>query len=236
MLIFGFADAAERRAKADTDAMLWMFARIVNPGIVKSELRRGTRKLRVTINPIETLRRKKLLRVPVGNFGGATHLERLRIKSGNTGDPTFLSKNSVPKTIDAAANACDRTDAGDDRASSAHAVALFALASTYAFIQRNVLLAMLRIKKSPMIGSTIGPSAGMRNRRSCEIVTSTPLGWSKNVQTTRIPFVHAFRWRKRISRRSRSMICSVVHEIGIPERRAAITTMLRSVPRSRKRM
>src|SRR5437667_12006840 len=104
MLIFGFADAAERRAKADTDAMLWMFARIVNPGIVKSELRRGHRELRVTIKPLETLRRKKLLRVPVGNFGGATHLERLRIKSGNTGEPTFRSKNYVLKSIYYTAN------------------------------------------------------------------------------------------------------------------------------------
>src|SRR5207244_5499025 len=58
MLIFRLADAAERRAKADTDAMLWMFARIVNPGIVKSELRRGHRELRVTIKPLETLRRE----------------------------------------------------------------------------------------------------------------------------------------------------------------------------------
>src|SRR5439155_11631705 len=132
MLIFGFADAAERRAKADTDAMLWMFARIVNPRIVKSELRRGHRELRVTIKPLETLRREKLLRVPVGNFGGATHLEWLRIKSGNTGDPTFLSKNSVPNTIDAAANACDRSDAGDDRASSSYSVGHYAIASTYA--------------------------------------------------------------------------------------------------------
>src|SRR5438876_10243819 len=165
MLIFRLADAAERRAKADTDAMLWMFARILDPGIVKSELRRGHRELRVTIKPLETLRRKKLLRVPVGNFSSTRNLKRLRIKSGNASDSALLRQNAVPKTIDAVANACNRTDAGDDRASSAHAVALFALASTYAFIQRNVLLAMLRMKKSPMTRAIIGPTVRMTNRK-----------------------------------------------------------------------
>jgi hypothetical protein len=40
-------------------------------------------------------------------------------------------------------DAGDWANAGDDGAPSAHAATFFSLVSTYAFIQRNVLLAML---------------------------------------------------------------------------------------------
>ena len=132
-------------------------------------------------------------RVPIVNFAGATHMEYTRVETGDAVDATFFRQDSVPEILNAGADACDWTNTGNDRASSPHAVTLFALASTYAFMQRKVLLAILWMKKSPMIGSTIGESAGIRNRKSCEIVTSTPSGTSENVQTTRIPFVQAFR-------------------------------------------
>src|SRR4029077_8239628 len=107
----------------------------------------------------------------------------------------------VPEIINTGSDACDRANTGNDRSSSgllcrslqSHAVTLSALASMYPFMHRNVLLAILWVKKSPMIGPAIGDKAGIRNRRSCEIVTHTPSGASENVQTTRIPFVQAFR-------------------------------------------
>ena len=91
-----------------------------------------------------------LLRVPIVNLAGAPNLERSGVEARNPADPAFLRENAIPETIDAFANASDRTESGDDRAPSAHAATLFALASTYAFIQRKVLLATLRIKKSPI--------------------------------------------------------------------------------------
>src|SRR5438094_3686977 len=97
----------------------------------------------MTIKPLATLRWKKILRVPVANFSSARNLKRLWIKGGNTRDPAFLRKNAVPKTLNSAADACNRPDAGDDRASSAHVATLFSIVSTYAFMHRKVFLPML---------------------------------------------------------------------------------------------
>src|SRR5206468_3057996 len=127
------------------------------------------------------------------NFARAPHMEYARVETRDAVDATFFRQDSVPEILNSGSNACDRANTGNDRASSPHAVTLSALASTYAFMQRKVLLAILWVKKSPMIGSAIGDKVGIRNRRSCEIVTHTPSGASENVQTTCIPFVQAFR-------------------------------------------
>src|SRR5438552_11789724 len=134
-----------------------------------------------------------LLRIPIANLARAPNLERLGVEARNPADPAFLRKNAVPETIDAFANASDRTESGDDRAPSAHAVTSFALVSTYAFIQRSVLLAMLLTKKSPMILSASGARIFTRNFKLCVIFTRMPSSVSSNVQTTRIPFVNAFK-------------------------------------------
>ena len=42
--------------------------------------------------------------------------------------------------------------------------------------------------------SATGASRGGRKARSCKISTSTPPAVARNVQTTRIPFVKAFKW------------------------------------------
>src|SRR5206468_9943007 len=123
------------------------------------------------------------------NFARAPHMEYARVETRDAVDATFFRQDSVPEILNSGADACDRANTGNDRASSPHAVTLSALASTYAFMQRKVLLAILWVKKSPTIGSTSDASTGIRNRKSCEIVTSTPSAVSENVQTTRMPLV-----------------------------------------------
>src|SRR5438128_10475881 len=142
---------------------------------------------------VSTVRRKEFFRIPIADLASATDLEGTGIEACDAVDATRLGKNAVPETIDAFANASNRADSGDDRAPLAHAVTLAAIVSTYAFIQRNVLLAMLLMKKSPMILSASGARTFTRNLRSCAIFTSTPCGVSSNVQITRIPLVSAFR-------------------------------------------
>ena len=65
------------------------------------------------------------------------------IECGNANDPALFRQDAVPEALDTSADAGDWANAGDDCASPAHAITLFALASTYALIERNVLLAML---------------------------------------------------------------------------------------------
>src|SRR5205085_11342719 len=138
-------------------------------------------------------RREKFLSVPVENFAADSNTESRDIKTLDRADPGFLSADAVPKTFDTFSDASDWPEAGNDYASSIHAVTVLCCASRYPFIQRKVLLAMLPIKKSPIIGSKIGASAGIRKLRSCKISTRTPSGVSSNVQTTCMPLVKAFR-------------------------------------------
>jgi hypothetical protein len=130
MLIFRFADATECGAEAHADAVLWLFPRIFDPGVIERELGRSHRKLRIPIEPLQTLWRKEFLRIPVADFSGATHLERLRIKSGNAANPSLLGKDAVPKVFPSMPDASDGTNSGDDCAPSTHAATLFACAST----------------------------------------------------------------------------------------------------------
>src|ERR1700724_2530828 len=129
-LFFGFANAPERGAEADADSILRLFARIFQPCIIEREFGGSDGKLRITIKPLETMRRKKFFRIPIANFTCAAHTERTDIKAGNPADAAFLGENSIPKIFASMPDASDRSDSGGDGASPAHAVTLFALAST----------------------------------------------------------------------------------------------------------
>src|SRR5262249_7892594 len=129
VLLFGFADSPQRGAEADTDAILWFFAGIIDMRVLQRQLGRYDSELRVAIEPFQTLRRKKLFRIPIANLASATHTENTRIEACNAGDTASFRQDSVPKIIDAGADACDGTDTSDDGASSLHAVTLSALAS-----------------------------------------------------------------------------------------------------------
>src|SRR5215471_241181 len=193
VLFLGFANAAQRSSKTYTDAVLRILFRILESSVAERELGRGDRELRIAIETFEPLRCEKFLWVPIAHFTGDANAELRHIETGNGADARLLCANSIPKTFDAFADASDRTEAGNDNASAVHVVTVFARASTYSFIQRKVLLATLPIKKSPIIGSMIGASRGMRKFISCKISTRTPSGVSSNVQTTCMPLVNAFR-------------------------------------------
>src|SRR5205823_3725516 len=143
VLIFGLADPAKCGAKTDADAMLRFFAGILKACVVERELRRRDGELRIAVEPFQTVRRKEFFRIPIVNLAGATNLEGARIEACDALDAALLGENSVPKILAPMSDASDWTDPGDDCASSAHAVTLFAFASTYAFILRKVLLATL---------------------------------------------------------------------------------------------
>jgi hypothetical protein len=88
------------------------------------------------------VRRKKLFGIPITNLAGATDAEGAGIEGCNAVDSALFGQNSVPKICAAMSDASDRANPGNDGASSTHAVTVLAWASTYAFIQRNVLFAM----------------------------------------------------------------------------------------------
>ena len=56
VLVLGFADAAERGAEADADAILRLFARILDARVLQRELCGRDRELRVTIEPFQAMR------------------------------------------------------------------------------------------------------------------------------------------------------------------------------------
>jgi hypothetical protein len=98
--------------------------------IIERELCGDDGELRVAVKPFQTVRRKKFFWIPIANLAGATNAENARIEACDATNAALFRENSVPKTIDADADACDGTDTGDDCASLVHAATLFALAST----------------------------------------------------------------------------------------------------------
>src|SRR6266404_2863314 len=140
VLLFGFADTAQRGAEADTDAILWLFAGILYPRVFECELCGYDCELRVAVEAFQSVRLKKLFRIPIANLAGTTHAENARVEASDAANAAPFGQDTVPKTIDAGADACDGADTSDDRASPslphsslwrrrAHAVTLFVLAS-----------------------------------------------------------------------------------------------------------
>ena len=130
VLFLGLADAAQRGAEAGSDAILRFFAGVLDLRIVKCELCRYDGELRVAVKPFQTVRRKKLFWIPSANFASATNAENVWIEACDTSNAAPFRQDSVPKIIDAHADACDGTDTGDDRASPVHAATSFGRAST----------------------------------------------------------------------------------------------------------
>src|SRR4029453_18244159 len=143
VLVFGLADTAKCGPKTDANAMLRFFAAIFELRVIECELRRCDGELRITIEPFQTMRWEKFLRIPIANLTCTTHAESAGIEACDAVDTTLLGENSIPKLFAPMSDASDWTDPGDDNTSSAHAATLFAFSSTYNFMQRNVLLAML---------------------------------------------------------------------------------------------
>src|SRR5206468_3308327 len=117
VLFLGFADATQRSAETDSDSILRLFAGILKARILQRELRRDNGELRVTIKPFQPLRRKKLLGIPIANFTGTSHPKHAGIKTRDAADPAPFLHDSIPKPIESDADAGNRTDTSDDRAS-----------------------------------------------------------------------------------------------------------------------
>src|SRR6266566_10048588 len=141
VLFLGFANATQRSAETNPDSILGLFAGILKARIIQRELCRDDGELRVTIKPFQPLRRKKLLGIPIANFTGTSHPKHGGIKTRDAADPAPFRHDSIPKPIETDADAGNRTDTSDDRASpglrrrslwrtGVHTVTLFAFAST----------------------------------------------------------------------------------------------------------
>ena len=142
VLIFGLAHPTECGAKTDTNAVLRTLAGIVQARVVECQLRRGDSELRIAVEPLQAVWREEFFRIPIADLAGATHVKGAGIETGDGADAALLGQNSIPKVFATAPDASDGPDPSDDSASSAHTVTLFAFASTYAFMSRNVLFAM----------------------------------------------------------------------------------------------
>src|SRR5947208_14878841 len=151
LLFLGFADATQRSAETDSDAILRLFARVIDVRVLQREFCGDDGELRVTIKPFQPLRRKILLGIPIANLTGTSHPKHAGIKARDAADPAPFRHDSIPKPIETDADAGNRTNTSDDRASPglprrlvrrslgeggslwrrrAHAVTLFAFAST----------------------------------------------------------------------------------------------------------
>ena len=121
-MLLGFANAAQRGAEADADPVLRTFPRIFHACVIECEFCRGNGELRVAIEPLQTVRWKKFFRIPIANLAGAAYIEGASVETRNLSDASFLGENSVPKSINAFADAGDRTNSGNDDTPSTHAV------------------------------------------------------------------------------------------------------------------
>src|SRR5437667_1997055 len=90
VLVFGLADTAKCRAKTDAHAMLRFFAGIVEARIVKRQLSRCDRELRIAVEPLQTMRCKEFFRIPIVNLAGATHAKGARVEARDAADSAFL--------------------------------------------------------------------------------------------------------------------------------------------------
>src|SRR5438093_12974791 len=130
VLLFSLADAAQRGAEANADAILWLFTGVLDLRIIKRQLRRYDGELRVAVKSFQTLRRKKFLWIPIANLASATNRENTLIEACDAPNATPFRENSVPEMIYADADACDRPDTDEYCASSAHEGPFGAFAST----------------------------------------------------------------------------------------------------------
>src|SRR5437588_10391802 len=96
MVLFRVGNSTEGGAKTYADAILRPFAGIGEAGIIERHFRRGDGKLRVAIEPLETMRGKVIFGDPIQNLTGAMRVELRGIEARNLADPAFLRAQSAP--------------------------------------------------------------------------------------------------------------------------------------------
>ena len=112
-------DAPERGAETDADARLRFVPAPRKTRVVQREQRGGDGELRVTVEPLEPVRWKKLRRIPVANLAAVVRPELAGVKTGDARNAAALRENPAPERLAPRANAGDRPDAGDDGAAIA---------------------------------------------------------------------------------------------------------------------
>src|SRR5689334_15514112 len=70
VLLFRFANAAERGSETDADPVVRFVVRVFDPGVVQREFRGSDRELCVPIKALQTMWRKKFFRVPIVDLAG----------------------------------------------------------------------------------------------------------------------------------------------------------------------
>ena len=198
VLIFCLANSAKGGSETHANARLRIFRRIGEASVIESELRRRDGELRVTIETFQSMRRKKIFRRPVTNFSSATRVKAARVESRDGNDATFFRANIVPEIFASASDASDRSEPGNDRAPAGAVARMFCRSSLSSAFQIRFHAAqgfVRDIMNEEIADDRFDDRRKRRDAkcRSCKISTSTPAGVSLNVQTTRIPFVHAFR-------------------------------------------
>src|SRR5580765_498087 len=99
VLRFGVRDSPERGPEADANATLRFFARPSDASVLQRERGRADGKLRITIEPLQPVRRKKFLRHPIGNFRGTMGVEDRAVEAFHSSNPTFLRAQPIPETV-----------------------------------------------------------------------------------------------------------------------------------------
>src|SRR5438477_10533305 len=122
--------------------MLWLLPRIGETSIIQCQFSRGNGKLRIAIQALQSMRREKFSRTPVGNFATAMGVEHRSIERGDARDSTFLGEDPFLKIFDAHPDTGDRADSGDDCALSLHVARHFPLFSKCPCMHLGLRLAM----------------------------------------------------------------------------------------------
>src|SRR5207248_5808591 len=94
VLLFRFANAAQRGAEANPDPVLRLIVRIFNSRVVEREFCRRDRKLGVTIKPVQTMGRGKLFRVSLINLSRHPNTAPAHIQTGDRTNAGFLAEKS----------------------------------------------------------------------------------------------------------------------------------------------
>src|SRR5438270_1555430 len=122
VLLFRFTNAAQRGAETHADAIVRFVVRIFESCVVQRELCRRDRELHVTIESLQSMRGKKFFRIPVVDLTRHPNAELAYVEIVDLGNARLLGANSIPKALDAFADASNGTKTGDDNASAAHAI------------------------------------------------------------------------------------------------------------------
>src|SRR4051812_24831524 len=98
--------------------MLRFLTRPAKPRVLEREFGRANGELRVTIETFQSMRWKELFRSPVRDLRRAMRVEDRAIETLYFLNPAFLRAETVPEILAPNADRGNRSEAGDDCASS----------------------------------------------------------------------------------------------------------------------